>query len=494
MRYFAPNYVARSFTAALSSFISFSAAFFVLLVTRAHYGTDFAITIGAVGSVFGLISVASAGFTVHTLMSSAKPFGALRATRESAGSDGSAGSAESVQASVDVSEPSEVDSDRAELRSLVVAEFRPALTMTAIVAVAALALSLWGPHIFGVSPEYFYPYWWPYLVVLLLGPLTAVIAGLTQSAAQDGFGLWVSVLSTGLTVASAIVGIVIGLDAHIALALIGVTSVAVRLLTVAMRLSRLREFRIGIVAGLWQAARPGRARGWRAFSPFPAFLTTIDGFVFLLTYTVAISVASHHSPADGAMVALIVSLMRALIVPIKQLGIVGGRMSRQSRLSPAEAAGTAEISAVGEVIGAAEATGSLVRRTDLRVVTFSSSVVTTSAGVLALILMLTGAIHISPLPLMLLVTAQVLCEPWAGILFSFLKVASGPKLGLSALVVSYLGLGVLGLLVIGLAGHGEAVTVWAWMVVIRLVFMGFMVRPTRRWIRDGSAAAPVRAG
>ncbi|MCD1285827.1 MULTISPECIES: hypothetical protein [unclassified Brevibacterium] len=485
MRYFAPNYVARSFTAALSSFISFSAAFFVLLVTRAHYGTDFAITIGAVGSVFGLISVASAGFTVHTLMSSAKPFGALRATRESAGSDGSAGSAESVQASVDVSEPSEVDSDRAELRSLVVAEFRPALTMTAIVAVAALALSLWGPHIFGVSPEYFYPYWWPYLVVLLLGPLTAVIAGLTQSAAQDGFGLWVSVLSTGLTVASAIVGIVIGLDAHIALALIGVTSVAVRLLTVAMRLSRLREFRIGIVAGLWQAARPGRARGWRDFSPLSAFLTTIDGFVFLLTYTVAISVASHHSPADGAMVALIVSLMRALIVPIKQLGIVGGRMSRQSRLAPAEAT---------EVTGSAEATGSLVRRTDLRVVTFSSSVVTTSAGVLALILMLTGVIHISPLPLMLLVTAQVLCEPWAGILFSFLKVASGPKLGLSALVVSYLGLGVLGLLVIDLTGHGEAVTVWAWMVVIRLVFMGFMVRPTRRWIRDGSAAAPVRAG
>lgn len=494
MRYFAPNYVARSFTAALSSFISFSAAFFVLLVTRAHYGTDFAITIGAVGSVFGLISVASAGFTVHTLMSSAKPFGALRAARESAGSstsagsDGSAGSAESVQAGV--------DSARAELRSLVVAEFRPALTMTAIVAVAALALSLWGPHIFGVSSEYFYPYWWPYLVVLLLGPLTAVIAGLTQSAAQDGFGLWVSVLSTGLTVASAIVGIVIGLDAHIALALIGVTSVAVRLLTVAMRLSRLRRFRIGIMAGLWQAARPGRARGqgWTAFSPLPAFLTTIDGFVFLLTYTVAISVASHHSPADGAMVALIVSLMRALIVPIKQLGIVGGRMSRQSRLSPAETAGTAESSPVGEVTGTAEATGSLVRRTDLRVVTFSSSVVTTSAGVLALILMLTGVIHISPLPLMLLVTAQVLCEPWAGILFSFLKVASGPKLGLSALVVSYLGLGVLGLLVIGLAGHGEAVTVWAWMVVIRLVFMGFMVRPTRRWIRDGSAAAPVRAG
>lgn len=477
MKYFAPNYVARSFTAALSSFISFSAAFFVLLVTRAHYGTDFAITIGAVGSVFGLISVASAGFTVHTLMSSAKTFGVLRAT------DGSGGSAPAESAG---SAQERVDSARDELRSVIVAEFRPALTMTALVALAALALSLWGPHIFGVSAEYFYPYWWPYLVVLLLGPLTAVVAGLTQSAAQDGFGLWVSVLSTGLTVASAIIGIVIGLDAHIALTLIGITSVAVRLVTVAMRLNRLRRFRIGIMAGLWQASSPARGGKWKDFSPLPAYLTTIDGFVFLLAYTVAISVASHHSPADGAMVALVVSLMRALIVPIKQLGIVGGRMSRQSLLPGGGATG-----ATGAT-GAAGITEATARRTDLRVVTFSSSVVTSSTGALTLILMLTGVIHISPLPLMLLVTAQVLAEPWAGILFSFLKVASGPKLGLVALVGSYLGLGVLGLILIGLTGHGEAVNVWAWMVVIRLVFVGFMVRPTRRWVREGSARAPVR--
>lgn len=450
---FAGSYIARSLTAALSSFISFSAAFFVLLVTREHYGTDFAITIGAVGSVFGLISVASAGFTVHTLMSTAQSFGRLRDQNGPTGPD----------QSTEVGRAT-ADGPTSELHGLAAAEFRPALTMTLLVALVAVGLSFFGPGIFSVDGGYFYSYWWPYLAVLLLGPLTAVIAGLTQSAGQDGFGLWVSVVSTGLTVASAVLGILIGLEAHMALTLIGVTSLGVRLVALGMRVTRLSRFRIGIASALGTALRPDRGTWrWRDVSPIPAFLTTVDGFVFLLTYTIAISVAAHHSPADGAMIALVVSLMRALIVPIKQLGIVGGRMSRQGLLSPTEAG----------------ADGS--RRADLRIVQFSASAVTTALGLLTFVLMVTEVIYITPLAIMLLVTAQVLAEPWSGILFSFLKVVSGPKVGVPALMGSYLLFGLLGLGAIAVLGTGDAVVVWAWMVTVRLIFLVLITRSARRW-------------
>lgn len=450
---FNPDYVRRASMSAFGAFISFSGSFFVIIVTREHYGSDFTITVASVGAVFGLISVASAGFSVHTLMTTAKSFGILR-------SDSADDEAKAKASSA--------------LRSATTAEFRPAITMILLIGAAAVLLSLFGPQLFAVDPGYFYPYWWPYLLILLAGPFVAVVSGLTQAAAQDGFGLWVSILSTGLTVASAVIGMAIGLDAPVALTVIGLTSLVVQSLNLALRLKRLLRFRIGIITAARNAFAGFAEAGRTAFSPIPQFLSTVDGFVFMLTFTTAISVAAHHSQADGEMVAIIVSLLRSLIVPTKQLGIIGGRMSKQGTLgrpSPQDDNSSAEVDPA------------LVRRLNLRTVQFSAATITTVTAAVALVLMVTGVVHVAPILIVVLVTAQLLLEPWAGILFSFLKVASGPKAGLVALIVSYVGLGLGGLALIAIVDLGGIVVIWSWLFVVRLVFIVLTVRAAKFWVR-----------
>lgn len=141
---------------------------------------------------------------------------------------------------------------------------------------------------------------------------------------------------------------------------------------------------------------------------------SVDGLVFLVTFTAAILVATAHSPADGAVVALSVAVMRSVIVPLKQFGVVGARFV-------------------------------IAERGHERADAMRLSTVQTNCFVLLAAIALALAISRLALPVfdqlgwlvVAMMAVQLLIEPWAGVLYSYRKIALSTAAGLPALVIAY---------------------------------------------------------
>lgn len=83
----------------------------------------------------------------------------------------------------------------------------------------------------------------------------------------------------------------------------------------------------------WAASRlagPGWfERGWLAELRLASF-TAWDALAIMGYYALAVSLAGLHSASVAAAVAMVASVNRAIIVPLKSAGLVGGRLVRQS--------------------------------------------------------------------------------------------------------------------------------------------------------------------
>lgn len=167
----------------------------------------------------------------------------------------------------------------------------------------------------------------------------------------------------------------------------------------------------------------------------------LDGIVLSTVFSLALIFASQTSPEDGFILSLVVSIMRMIVIPSKQFGLVGGRMY-----------------AMGQVKSI---------RTVLCSSLFSLLLIT--------LLLIPAYSLLSPVQipglLLLLMLIQVVLEPLAGVLYGFLKISRGPDRAIGGLVGSYLcfALPLLGLL--AFAGWATASLSWGLLFLTRLIFM-----------------------
>lgn len=188
----------------------------------------------------------------------------------------------------------------------------------------------------------------------------------------------------------------------------------------------------------------------------------VDGVVYMTVFFVATLLATRHSVHDGAVISIVVSLMRLVVIPLKQFGLAMGSEANR--------------------------TGSGGRRivADCVVVTMPiCAIVAFLIGIAAGHSLGSEAAR-GIVPLMVI---QLLLEPFAGILYTAMKV----RWGATAQVRWFFGLYIFGLLpalfASSLLGWGTALTVWGLWFVTRV---SFALSTTIACIRRPPSAEPGR--
>lgn len=167
----------------------------------------------------------------------------------------------------------------------------------------------------------------------------------------------------------------------------------------------------------------------------------LDGIVLSTVFGLALIFASQTSSEDGFILSLVISIMRMIVIPSKQFGLVGGRMY-----------------AMGQVKSI---------RTVLCSSLFSLLLIT--------LLLIPAYSLLSPVQipglLLLLMLIQVALEPLAGVLYGFLKISRGPDRAIGGLVGSYLCFALPLLSLLAFAGWATASLCWGLLFLTRLIFM-----------------------
>lgn len=154
----------------------------------------------------------------------------------------------------------------------------------------------------------------------------------------------------------------------------------------------------------------------------------------------AIFVAALNSPTDGCIVSLVVAVMRMIVIPSKQFGLVGGRMYALGK-----------IASIKTIIASSAVSLILV-----------SALVVPSYTLLA-------STQI-PFFILALMCVQILLEPLTGVLYGFVKVKLGPEVGVNALFIAYLAVAVPLVGFLGLLSLSTALNVWVALFIARLIF------------------------
>lgn len=289
---------------------------------------------------------------------------------------------------------------------------------------------------------------------MLLIPFSQVAAGALQAFALERKIFTASIATVLLQVASMPLIITLGLPLRWTLLLLGLVQSAI---AIGVYLYRLRLVRQALNTRVLGTLLPMRLRDrWHGFAD--RALAGADGLVFMVFFALLTFVARTHSVEAGAIIALVVSIMRLLVIPMKQFGNVGGRMLLT--------AGVDKYSF-----------GSL-RKASL------AFTVPLSLVVLALAICLVP--HPSVWFIAPMMVVQIFTEPWSGIDFSLAKVLYSPRAMVRLLFTVYGAFGAPIALILAIAGWGGAVEVWSVAFVCRLLFL-FGVQASLKRLRENAS-------
>lgn len=395
----------------------------LVAVMGAVYGHEIQSIVGLVGTLTGLAIVVSTGFIPTTVRKFAKPFHQNLGVKTHA------------------------------LRAGLATELAIGLATTVIIFLTALLCTI----IAALNGQtLFVVYWVAALPGMLLNPVGFIFTGLFQARSQDVANLRAS--STGLiiNILAAITLALIHPPASVALAILGLTSTSSATVGLIYRGHKLKQAQIlypGVSGLTWHEFGTRTVSSFRGLGE--RFAASIDGVVYLTTFSFAITIALNHSPTDGAATALAVSIMRMVVIPLKQFGFVGARMGLRERNQPgALSLATVELSTLVLLVPA--------------------------AGVLVLCWLYLPLVGVLPPLMVALMVLQLLIEPWAGIRYAYNKVRFTGYTGLLGLLVAYVVVSPVLFTVVIATSSVSATTVWAALLITRLVFAGIQTsRPAR---------------
>lgn len=200
----------------------------------------------------------------------------------------------------------------------------------AVVVLAAAWASV-GALLVVVVPQsqFFVVAWVVSLPAFVLAPHVAINVNLMQLANQERRVLRYTLSAVVIEVVGiAVVGAV---DLSPTQYLAGILALS-QLATVGVLVPCRRWLRQNEV-DLWQASRAPRGAwfgdGWFTELRLASF-TAWDALAIMGYYAAAVALAGTHSAESAAVVALVASINRAVIVPLKAAGLVGGRLVRQN--------------------------------------------------------------------------------------------------------------------------------------------------------------------
>ena len=177
------------------------------------------------------------------------------------------------------------------------------------------------------------------------------------------------------------------------------------------------------------------------FSSFRKIVSgSIDGIVLSATFSLAIIVAMQNSPRDGFLISLVVSIMRMIVIPSKQFGLVGGRMHL-----------------MGEV-------------KNIKTIVLSSFVsIAVVSSVIIPAYIVKSSISIPNL-ITVLILVQIAIEPLSGVLYGFLKIRVGTEKALYGLLFSYILFSIPMLILCSIFKFANAENVWGILFMARIIF------------------------
>jgi hypothetical protein len=295
---------------------------------------------------------------------------------------------------------------------------------------------------------------------ILVVPHTSVTVGAFQALDRDRFNAMLALVTGALQVAAVALILLLRLPLEHSIFLVAASGSALAVGALAYRLRVLSQLAQGRVSFL----RFGRiANAWKEVSLRAA--AGADGVVYMTVFLLATTIATRSSVASGAAVALAVSVMRLLIIPIKQLGLVGGRLLAQ---------GEFETPQVG-----------------LRTIRVTAAF---ACVVAALGIVVWGAFpNGMPFGLATVLAAQLLLEPVAGVQFTALKVAVGPEAGIRLLLICYWIVAPLLLALSAVLGLAEPWMIWLILLAVRLAFAAGVMHITSTKLSTVARAHLTRA-
>lgn len=383
----------------------------LLAVAAACFGADAAAEAGVIGQIAGLATVALVGVTVLVLhRCAARAPGWL---------------------------------DRlAELRVFSLA----ACAAAALAYLAAIGLAAAGS---GLSPVGL-AYAASVLPAVAATPAVAWCLGAMQLANRDGVNLAWSIATAAASLAAAAVAWAARLDPAAGLALIGGAWSLATLASVWDRVRRTRELERDAAPDARSAE--GRPRvAWRSLASAlgGSALGAADGIILMAAFILIVEAARGRSAEAAVAVLFAINVARLFVLPLKQFGMVGGRMLAGADPSDRPAFSRAFLSVVlGIMAGAAVLVVALV-----------------AVG---------GAPSSVSLALAGLVAAQLLVEPFASYRSAVRKVLEGPAASLAPLAATAAAaVGAVLLLSGPLAGAGAALgaeAIWVIWALGRLAF------------------------
>lgn len=394
----------------------------VLLLLGTSYGADVRASVALGGAVLGLAAVAASGFVPTTVRS------ATLALKRAEGN--------------------------APLRETVAREVQAALGAALVLVVVGCA-TVGVAAAAGATMRLFALYAAAAMLGLVLAPLRFVISGAFQALHKDGRNLAATII--GSVVQVAIAGIVSALPLSDAAA-VGVLGGSVSLISLGscitrtMLLYRLGALELGsIPSGLAQVlTHPHSA--YRGLIERAA--ASVDGIVFVTFFTATMFIATAYDAHSGAVVGLTVTVMRSIIVPLKQFGLVGGRFVLASQGKP----NSITLGTIQRSCGALLLVG---------------------AAILLGLRGLTPILDQIPWVVLILMVVQLILEPWAGMLYAYTKVVHSAYTGLPALFISYAAIGLPALAVVMIAGAATPLAIWLVLLATRVLFVGLQLYTVR---------------
>ena len=282
---------------------------------------------------------------------------------------------------------------------------------------------------------------------ILVVPHTSVTIGTFQALDRDGLNARIAMATGGAQAVSGALVLLLRLPLEHSMLLVSISGSAVAVAALAYRvrlLTRFAQCPVRIFPS-WGISNLGKEVSLR-------LAAGADGLVYMTIFLLATTVATRSSVTSGAAVAIAVAVMRLLIIPIKQLGLVGGRLIAQ---------------------GAFESP-----RTGLRTIRVTASF---ACIVAALFVLTWGAVPGDmPMSLAVLLAVQLLIEPVAGVQFAVLKVAVGPEAGVALLLICYWIAAPALLIGAALLGLDEPWMIWIVLLAVRLAFAAGVAQITKR--------------
>ncbi|WP_344862992.1 hypothetical protein [Planomonospora alba] len=348
------------------------------------------------------------------------------------------------------------------VRSMAAVAVASTLVLATGVAFAGLAISLLDEN--GLTSAAY----WSRVPSLLLIPVENLISGLLIVRGREGANLRTTLENFILTFLSALVLPWFGLDAVSALIVIGAFCVIIDILTVIRQWVRLGP----VGKDLVQALKNGAPE---FFSQPAAHLRTMlsavagasDGLIMMSSFAVVTALASRVSPEAAAITAVLISVIRTIVVPLKQYGLVAGKLTKAARGPDADPRSHMRlfitmVSAVMTLLG-------ITFIVAPQLIAYAIGIERPSGGAMA-------AIRISGV--------QLLMEPLAGFASAALKVLTTPSAAMRPLMISMFGIALPAMLVFHFAGGLTLIVIWSTLLTARLVFCVQVLTIYLRWERN----------